>query len=347
MFGNIFFVLTAMAYLALSAVNLYKPNATGERLMGWGFIIFGVLIAYVICSLMLTLNLANNGKLDWISTTRSTRNLAIGLGFLSMMYGVVFVTMINTDTNGASTANWLGILMIGYGGIWMPLLMLAPFALLLKPDWQTSIPPNYYMIPLAAACLIGVAFFLLPRERLGAIFNDKQAIADKEYRETMEHVGFTDDTASLLYYLLDDKDARVREAALAKLKAKPNLETELIGVLEEYESNGDYRGVITYLESNKVEHPERFVEPLKKIIDRISEEFKYRLQSFGSENDFLETLNVGGLCHVLDTQFKAYKADFRPGMELMYAELEQEPKPDFLAIRNKYKAVVKNWLDSN
>ncbi len=24
-----------------------------------------------------------------------------------------------------------------------------------------------------------------------------------------------------------------------------------------------------------------------------------------------------------------------------------KPKPEFLAIRNKYKAVLKNWLDSN
>lgn len=79
----------------------------------------------------------------------------------------------------------------------------------------------------------------------------------------------------------------------------------------------------------------------------MAEELKYRLQSFGSEGGFLELLNVDGLCRVLDTRFKKYNADFRPNMLTMYAALEPEPKPDFLAIRNQYKEAVKGWLDSN
>ena len=347
MFGNAFYAFTAMAYIGLAAVNLYKPNATGERLMGWGFIIFAILAAYVLCSLLLTLNLAINGKLDWISASKASRNVIIGLGFLCLMNGIVFVTMVNADANGASTANWLGLLVIRYGAIWIPLLMLAPFAILLKPEWLHAFSPNLYKIPLMVACFIGFAFFALGREQLGGLFTDKQAVAEKKYQESMRLIDLSDDTGDLLYYLLYEYDIRVREAALTKLKAKPDLESELLDVLGHYQENGDYRWVIIYLEDNTVEHPERFVEPLNRIINRISEELKYRLQSFGNENDFLETLNVDGLCHVLDTQFKAYNADFRPNMMNVYSELEREPKPEFLAIRNKYKAVVKNWLDSN
>lgn len=346
MFGNAFYAFTALAYIGLVAVNLYKPNATGERLVGWGFIIFAILAAYVLCSLLLTLNLAINGKLDWISASKASRNVIIGLGFLCLMNGIVFVTMVNADANGASTANWLGLLVIRYGAIWMPLLMLAPFAILLNPEWLHAISPNYYKIPLMVACFIGFAFFALGRQQLGGLFTDKKAVAAQKYQETMRLIEYSDDVADLLYYRLD-KDVHVREAALAKLKAKPDLESELLKVLDRYESDGDYRWVIIYLEDNKVEHPERFVEPLNRIVNRIAIEFQYRLQSFSDENGFLETLNVDGMCRVLDTQFKAYKADFRPNMMKLYSELEKEPKPDFLAIRNKYKAVVKNWLDSN
>lgn len=346
MFGNAFYAITALAYFGLVAVNLHRPNATGERLMGWGFIVFGVLVAYVLCSLLLTLNLANNGQLDWISASKATRNVIIGLGFLCLMNGVVFVTMVNADTNGASTANWLGLLVIRYGAIWMPLLMLVPFAILLNTEWPHAFSPNYYKIPLMAACFIGFAFFAVGRRQLGGLFTDKQAVAAQKYQETMRLIEYSDDVADLLYYLFND-DVRLREAASAKLKAKPDLESDLLKVLDRYESDGDYRWVIIYLEGNKVEHTERFVEPLNRIIDRIALEFQYRLQSFSNENDFLGTLNVDGLCRVLDTQFKTYKADFRPNMMKLYSELEKEPKPDFLAIRNKYKAVVKNWLDSN
>lgn len=346
MFGNAFYAFTALAYIGLVAVNLYKSNATGERLVGWGFIIFAMLAAYVLCSLLLTLNLANNGKLDWISASKASRNIIIGLGFLCLMNGIVFVTMVNADANGASTASWLGLLVIRYGAIWMPLLMLAPFAILLNSEWAHAFSPNYYKIPLMVACFIGFAFFALGRQQLGGLFTDKKAVAAQKYQETMRLIEYSDDVADLLYYRLD-KDVQVREAALAKLKAKPDLESELLKVLDRYESDGDYRWVILYLEENKLEHPERFVEPLNRIVNRIAIEFQYRLQSFSDENGFLETLYVDKLCRALDTQFKAYHADFRPGMEQLYSELEQEPKPEFLAIRNKYKAVVKSWLDSN
>lgn len=347
MFGNLFYVLTVLAYLGLAAVNLYKPNATGERLVGWGIIIFSAMAAYVLCSLLLTINLASTGKFDWISASKSGRNIIVGLGYLCLTYAIVFVTMVNVDTNSASTANWLGILMIRYGGIWMPILMLLPFAILIKTGGFTAVSPIFYKIPLIVGCLIGFAFYAAGRQQLGVLFIDKQAVAEKKRQEILSEIGFTDNTARLLYYLLDKQDTQIREAALAKLKTKPDLESELIKILAEYEINGDYRWVIVYLEDNVVEHPERFVEPLNKVINRISDEFKYRLQSFGAENDFLETLNIEGLCRVLDTQFKAYKADFRPNMEKMHSELEAEPKPDFLTIRNKYKKAVKNWLDSN
>lgn len=346
MFGNAFYVFTALAYIGLVAVNLHRPNATGERLMGWGFIVFGVLAAYVLCSLLLTLNLANSGKLDWISASKTTRNVIVGLGFLCLMNGVVFVTMVNTDTNGASTANWLGLLVIRYGAIWMPLLMLVPFAILLNPEWTHAFSLNYYKIPLMVGCFIGFAFYALGRRQLGALFTDKQAVAAQKHQETMDLIEYSDDVADLLYYRFD-KDVRVREAAFAKLKAKPDLESDLLKVLDRYESDGDYRWVIVYLEDNRVEHPERFVEPLNRIVNRISIELEYRLQSFNNENDFLESLNFDGLCRVLDTQFKAYKADFRPNMMMLQSVLEKEPKPEFLAIRDKYKAAVKNWLDAN
>ena len=347
MLGNTFYALTVLAYLGLAAVNLYRPSGTGERLVGWGFIVLGALAAYVLCSLLLTVNLAGNGKFDWVSASKATRKIVVGLGFLCLTYGIVFVTMVNTDHNGASTANWLGILMIRYGATWMPLLMLVPFAVLLNPEWSTAFSPNLYKIPLLLGCFIGFAFYALGRQQLGSLFLDKQAVAAEKIQESLSRVGYTDDAADLVYYLMDMHDPRVREAASAKLKAKKDLETELLAVLENYESNGNYRWVIVYLENNKVEHPERFVEPLNKIINRIAGEFKYRLQSFSDENGFLETLYVDKLCRALDTQFKAYHADFRPGMELLYSELEQEPKPELLAIRNKYKTVVKNWLDSN
>ena len=344
MLSKLILGLTSITYIALIAVNLYKPKGTGDQLVGWGFILFGVLAAYVVCSLMLTINIALNGKFDWISESNTLRNIIIGIGWLCLMAGVVYITMINADIKDDGTLNWLGMIIVQYGAIWVPLLMLVPYSILLNPEWSTTVSPNMYKIPLLMACLIGLAFKFFSYSQLGNLLSDEKAIINIKYEEEIKQIGFEDSTEGLLVYMFKGTDARLTQAALTKLKTKKNFESELLNILNDDQK--DYRRVIAYLENNKVEHPELFITPLNKTIVIITEQLKYKLHSFGSENDFLELLNVDGLCHVLDTQFKAYKEDFRPNMLLMQTELEKEPKPDFIEIRNKYKSSVENWLDA-
>jgi hypothetical protein len=347
MFGNTFFTLTTLIYLAIVGVNLYKPSGSGERLVGWGFIIFGILIAYVLCSLLLTVNLAYSGKFNWISTSKGTRNLAIGAGYLCLTAGVVIVTMINVDGGNPNTLNWLGQVLLRFGAIWLPLLMLVPFAILLKTEGQVAIVPAFCKIALLLGCLIGLFFFVFPRQQMGKIFRNQKAIIEQEYHETMSRIGSEWTPTMTLLQFLDSDDARIRAAALERLKSKKDLDKDLVFLLNNCESNKANFWVINFLEEHKVEQPEMFVEPLNLIIQVAATEIKYRLQSFGDENGFLELLNVDGLCRVLNGQFKAFKADFRPSMIKLRAELEVEPKPDFLKIRNEYLAAVQDWLDAD
>ena len=135
-------------------------------------------------------------------------------------------------------------------------------------------------------------------------------------------------------------------ADLTKLKNKENLDAALINILNRCESDGDYLSVFTYLENNNVEQPELFIKPLNHAISVVATELKYSPQSFGVENEFLGMLNVDGICHILDKQFKAYRVNFRPNMLRIKKELDKEPKAGFIEIRNKYKAAVDEWLAS-
>lgn len=345
MFNNLFLGLSSISYIALVAVNLYKPKGTGDQLVGWGFFLFGIMAAYAICSLMLTINIAYKGKFDWISESNVIRNSIIGIGWLCLTAGVFYITIINADWKASGSANWLGLIMVHYGAIWIPLLMLVPYAILINPEWSNSVSPNMYKIPLLMGCLIGLSFKFLSYSQLGNLLTDKKALSNMKYEEEMKHIDFVDEVEGLLYYMYKDTDPRLTEAALNKLQKNKNLEQELVNILTDDQK--DYRRVIAYLEQNKVENPEMFVVPLNNSIFKISEELKYKLQSFGSENGFLALLNVDGLCGVLDGQFKPFKEDFRPNMLKIQAELEKEPKPDFLPIRNKYRTAVQNWLDTN
>jgi hypothetical protein len=337
--------ITSITYVALIAVNLYKPKGTGDQLVGWGFIIFAVLAAYVVCSFILTINIAIKGKFNWISESNILRNSIICIGWLCLMAGVIYCTMINSDWQTKGTANWLGLIMVHYGAIWIPLLMLLPYAILLNPEWYNTFSPNMYKMPLLAGCLIGLSFHFASYNQLYNLFKDKKAIDTLEYENAMAQIGFEDSTLGLLNYMFKGTDVRLTQAALTKLKSKENLEAELQNILNKCDENYDYLRVFAYLENNRVEQPQLFIVPLNKSISKVSEELKYRLQSFGSENDFLKLLNVDGLCRILEMQFKAYKADFLPNMLKVQVELEKEPKPNFIEIRNKYKTAVKNWLD--
>jgi hypothetical protein len=346
MLSKLLLGITIITYVALIGVNLYKPKGTGDQLVGWGFVLFGVLAAYVVSSLMLTINIALKGEFNWISEFNIFRNSIIFIGWTCLMAGVVYCTMINADWHSTATSNWLGLVMIHYGAIWIPLLMLVPYVILLNPDLHNTLSPNLFKLPLLVGCLIGLAFHFLSNSQLGNFFKDKEAVNTLQFENAMKQIGFEESVVDLLYYLHKGTDVRLTQAALTKLKSKENLESELLKILNQCDNNYDYLRVFAYLENNKVEQPELFIAPLNKTIYKVSEELKYRLQSFGSENDFLKLLNVDGLCRILEMQFKTCKADFIPNMLKVQAELEKEPKPDFIEFRNKYKAAVKNWLDT-
>lgn len=349
MLGNLLLFLTSIAYLGLVAINLNRFQGTGEYNVGWGFVVLTVLAAYVISSLLLTVSMAYNGRFEWLSETRSTRQLFIGAGWLCLTAGVVYITMINQDWRAPGTANTSGLLVIRYGAIWIPLLMLIPYFMLLRQDAPVTIPHNYIKIPLLVGCSIGMTFLLLSRQQLKFLFQDEKAVEARVIEDDLRQVEWNDSNNNipkLLYFTRKEADEQVRQAALTRLKARLDLEDKLVEILDGCSTGYDYIRVYCYLEENTVAHPERFVEPMKKAIIVVGDELKYRPQSFGSESDFLDYLNIEGLCRALDGQLKPYRAEFRPAMLKMQEELAREPKPQYKEICSRYKTLVDNWLAS-
>lgn len=337
--------LSIIAYIALVGINRYRPTGTGDQMVGWGFVIFGVLAMYALCSLMLTINLVYLGKFNWVSDSAATRNIIVGFGYLCHIVGIVYITSINLEWE-VETANWFGLIMVSYGATWMPLLMLVPYVLLLSANETKAILLSMYKIPLIMGCIIGLGFKFLSHEQLGALFRNKQAIANLKYETEMHYINAASNAGDLLYCVYKSSDERLTQAALTKLNTIENLDSALIGELNEYQVNGDYRWVIAYMENHKVQNAALFVEPLNKAIERLGDDLKYRIQG-NNEEDFLKTLNIVALCKTLDEQFRPYAKDFRPNMMLIQAALEKDPLPVYLEIWNKYREAVKKYLDTH
>ena len=80
MTGYIFFVLTILFYICLI---FYRPSA-GQNDIISGFLVFAFYGIGFISSVILTIKVVQQGGFDWVSAQSATRNIIVGIGWISM-----------------------------------------------------------------------------------------------------------------------------------------------------------------------------------------------------------------------------------------------------------------------
>lgn len=357
MFANLLFALTTLAYLGLAVFNLQKTTPKGEYLVGSGLMMFGVLAMYVLSSLLLTVNITSKGGFNWLSATPSTRNVMVGILWLGMTAGVVFCAMLSTEYGLDRTTGIVRTLSIPvyFGSVWLPLLMLIPYAILLHPQWRDSLSPTLYKIPLVAACILGVIIFMIPKVVVAMNLQaPKQSQADWK-KETLTNSIQNETSMETLLSYLNDEDEWVRQMAAEKIKKDPNYEDYLIKTLSRNDGYGhyDFYRVYMYMDQNQVDHPERFVEPIKNSLLAISKAMEQVMaKSFLYSGD-LTILKIDVICQVLEKQFSDYSEVFKPTMATLSKALNTPPgdsaqmDPDFNNLLTTYKDAVQKWLDAH
>ena len=361
MFNNFSFILTALAYFALLFFNLQRFNASGESMMGSGLIVFGLLASYTIFSLFLTISVVNNGGFNWISKTVLNRNIGVGILWLGMVIGVVFCTMIRMEFNAEQAST--GILHyltipIYFGATWLPLLMLAPYAILLNPEWRESISPNLYRVPLIVACVSGFIIYSLP-SIIANINSSKNSISssgkDPDFDRSMGIINREQSLAGLLDFTNANVDVRLQEAAYSKINQFTDLESEIKKALDESDFIDSDDQVFYFLErNNKLTHPELLVTPINDAILRVGSKIQNTMQDSDINKDYLQNYDIKRMCRVLDKQFNDSSVVFRPNMNKLLEILEMEiPKPIIgneqilNGTLQELKLPIKNWLDSH
>jgi hypothetical protein len=359
MFGNLLFGVTALAYILLAIFNLQRVNVSGERLMGWGMIAVALIAIYIVFSLMLTMSIAAKGGFNWISSSTIQRNAGVGILWLGMVVGVSFCTIIRPELRTDQTTGLVRFFSIPvyFGAVWLPLLMLVPYAILLRPEWRDSLSPNLYKVPLILGCALGLFIVMLPNiVRATKSFNTPQTRDESQlaFDQSMSIIANDNDSTilGLLYFTHKTQDKQLRNAAIAKIKTHANWEDDLIQILEQ---NGytDIYWVYAFLEGNKVEHPERFIEPIKTSIVVLTSEIQETMKDPNKNN--LGYINIDDLCHVLDDQFRDSHDVFRPSMLKLQEALEAIPatrqgdgvEQHFGDTLNEYRTYVKNWLNEH
>lgn len=278
----------------------------------------------------------------------------VGILWFGMVVGVVFCLMLRTEFHTDQSTGFVRLLSLPvyFGATWLPLLMLVPYAILLNPEWQETLSSNLYKTPLVMGWLLGLLIVMTPKIIMTLGISIPQKEIDNSqllFDNTINTINSEISIQELLKYSLDE-DERIRNAALVKIKAHKDWEGELIKILEK-KSHYDFYWVYVFLDSNKIEHPERFIEPINKTIPVITSEIQEILKKSFLYKPDLEILPIDGICRVLDDQFKGSSTVFRPNILKLREALETPPleqsgtNQEFVEILKIYRLAVKNWLD--
>lgn len=346
MIGYLLFGLTFLTYILIGMLAL-TPGTGGDQ-FGHSYSAFVLIIAYGLCSLLLTINITINGGFNWISDSTFKRNVIVVILWVGMM-AIALCTLERTEYHKyyhlTGFVRSLSIF-ISYGAIWLPLLILIPYLLFLKPEWRESFSPILFKIPLVVGCAVGFLWLSTPKIVSSILAKSYKEYDDRElaFNDAMANIDKYQDVMSLLYYTDKTYDEQLRSTALAKIKASKNLEDDLMGILE----TGSPYGVFDFLDENKVEHPERFTEPIVKSFTTMTADMHEGIVNPYKGGAF----DVGPLLRVLEGQFNGSIEVFKPHMLKLQEVMETPPSKSRVyddpakcdETLNTYREEVKNWL---
>ena len=344
MFGYLLFGITTLVYIVLSLFVLQPAPSGGDQKYGWASSALMLIAAYGVCSLLLTIYITAKGGFNWISDAALKRNAIVAILWLGMVAGVAYCTLKPEYHKFYQLTGFVRLLslIISYGAIWLPLLMLIPYYLFLKPEWRDTLSPGLFKIPLVFAFIAGLLLPVTPKIILKSYKKfDERELA---FNEAMNNIKKYQAVMSLLYYTSKNYDEQIRNAALTKIKASKHLEDELIGILE----RGSPYAVFDFLDENKVEHPERFIEPIVTSFSTMTADMREGIVNPYKGGAF----DVGPLLRVLEGQFNGSIEVFKPHILKLQEVMETPPAKnrahDDTEQCNeelyKYREEVKNWL---
>lgn len=352
MLGYFFFGLTCLIVIGFTILNAPKPTLVGENAMGYGLGLAFFGLAFTISSLILTLCVGWKNGFDWVSNQSFNRNILVGLGWLCMAVTTFACAAFKWEWHG-EFPQFLRWLAKSNGQTWIPLLMLVPYFFLLNEQTRASVSPNVYKIPLiigfALSAIISAGLLFgwlrISAQNQTAVLesrNEREIAIRNNHLQTIANHKITDNIIYLMALTGRFHDEDIRAAAVAKVKEKPDWEDKLIELLE---NKNYYAEAYTFLDGNKVEHPEKFLEPLNHSILHTADVVHNLIHDANNLQSWhFEPYNIDRLLRAIDEQFLNKGMDFRPAVLKLQEALKTTPPERFKDVRFEITPVVNDWL---
>ncbi|MEZ4901255.1 MAG: hypothetical protein R2822_05575 [Spirosomataceae bacterium] len=356
MLGYVLLALTFLFYIGLVALHLSEPSTGGDNAMGYGLGLAFVGLGLAISSLLVTIHIAGKGGFDWIPNQVFNRTLLVGLGWLMLIVASFACAVFRWEWHEDDFPQYLRWVSLQNAFVWLPLLMIVPYFFLLDSVSKMGVSAPVYQWPLMVGFTISsiICGGLLwgwaktsAKEQAATV--ERQLNKDEQLRK--QHLDFiasqqpTDPIVNILALTGRFHDDEVRNAAVAKVKSHPDWEAQLLQLLE-----NDYYDteVYTFMDGNKVEHPELFLQPLNRSILRLATKVRNHIKDSNDLQEWhFESYNIERLLRAIDGQFAEKSMDFLPAVVQLQTALKTTPPERFKGIRFVVTPIVDRWVKSH
>ncbi|GAB4013096.1 hypothetical protein GCM10028808_31070 [Spirosoma migulaei] len=354
MFAYSFFFITAIFYIGLGLFTASKPTLVGDSAMGYGLGLAFLGVGFAISSLVLTISVHAKGGFDWVGQETGIRTTLVILSWLLVVLATFFCAAFkwewHTDTVYPQFLHWLAV---HYGQLWIPLLWLTACFFSLNAGLQLTVSPHAFTIPFwvglgssAVFCTgLLVGYFRDTLKTVETEVASQNRQQDEWHQKNLETIAAhkpEDPIFNLLSYSTQYRPEDIKRAALAKIKAKPKWEAELLELLT---NKNTYQEVYYFLDGNRVEHPEQFAEPLNQSILWLSATIKDDIEDSNNLQHWsFDMYGIDRLLRAIDDQFLDQRVDFYPNVVRLKQALDTPPPERFKGVRFSITGVVNTWL---
>lgn len=344
--GNLCIGLAMLLYaLPLPFLAGEPPGHDGSQGAAWG-IIFTLIPLWFCLTVALCVSAANGG-LDWLAVPRGTLYLLAAVTCLAMAVVTGLSGILRNET--ADQIPWAMRPLVPWAwAMWLFPILVSTFCLLtINPGLGAAIPRLVLRLPLGAAGGLSllVAFGLLAQwfissqqkqaARIDTIVSEQ---AERTQRQMEEVRGYDANThlSFVLGYTNRYNDPKLRELALEKIRAVPDLEEQLATGLR-----GEWcLEVLVFLDASDPPDGKPLAEPAREAFTILADRARARTRNpellYPDSFDF----DVRLILSVAD-KFRGFGVDYAPAIRAYRGALD-EPREQ--KIKFNAAAALSDWL---
>lgn len=351
--GKLSFVLAIVFYIGLLFLNYPRPNLSGDNAMGYGLGLAFLGFGFALGSIGLFVGLARVGVFGVFVQDQFWKNFLAVILCISFVVTVFFSAALKWDniTEAVSFSPWLANM---NSLIWFPLLIFLPSFLVLFLGKEPNFAPAKiffsagFLFSLVFTAGLLVDWLVYQSKQQKEMISQIQSQDREQHDRYLQEIADLDSTQSILGILaLTGKyhDAEVREAAVAKIKSRPDWESELIGILV---SEYNYHYAYDFLDGNNVDNPALFTEPVRLSILQMAANIRTAIPNADNLQDWsFDHFGMERLLRVVDGQLAGQGMDFYPAILEVRKALDTAPPDRYKGVKYTVTPVLDKWLKDN